>query len=322
MKIPEKHLSILGKIADSGDRRSLPVYIVGGVIRDTLLGRPSLDFDLMVEGDGISFAKDLATEFGCSFKEYPQFFTAKLQEIPDGIEEIDIASAREEEYPKPGALPIVRPSKITTDLARRDFTINAMCLPLSAFIESIIKGDSIRPFLIDPYNGCVDLDAKCVRILHDRSFIDDPTRIFRGARYAARIRGDFEANTLAHAKKAVDSNALATVSFFRIGNELRHIIQDDTAADALRILSDLGVFLSLGFGGFEVGEVVHKIELVKSASAKSKLQFSKIELPVLVYFLTNKLETLQREKIFNDWGFGKKGVFKTTTILQDLGVEE
>lgn len=321
MKIPSAQLEFLRKIVLLGEEQNISVYLVGGVIRDTLLGRPSLDFDLMVEGDGIAFAKEVAKEFNCTFKDHPQFLTAKLQNLSGGIQEMDIATAREEKYPVPGALPEVKSATITNDLNRRDFTINAMCILLKDFLDAVSREVSLRPLLIDPFNGCLDLDNKFLRILHERSFIDDPTRIFRGARYAARIGGTFEQVTLYEAREAINNNALSTVSFFRIGNELKHIVNDDTAENALNILYELGVFRVFGFPETQDLSKIYKIfSMARTAAEKANVKFPKIELPLLIYLLTEGTPSVQREKVFMDWGFGKKGIAKIAAALKNFGV--
>src|SRR6187200_3214815 len=147
-----------------------PVYLVGGAVRDLLLGRGSSDIDLVVVGD----AGKLAARLGAETVEHERFATAKVE--LDG-HEVDIATARTEAYPSPGALPVVEPAdSIEADLGRRDFTINAMAVPLSG-------GDG----LIDPHGGRADLENGLLRVLHARSFEDDPTRAIRAARYAARL---------------------------------------------------------------------------------------------------------------------------------------
>ncbi len=171
-----------------------PVYLVGGAVRDLLLGRGRADIDLVVEGD----AAALATRLGGEVVEHERFATAKAD--LDG-HEVDIATARAESYPHPGALPEVQPTAgIADDLARRDFTINAMAIPLRR-----------DPELIDPHRGREDLEAGLLRVLHGGSFEDDPTRALRAARYAARFDFELEPETAALLGRA----DLSTVSVDR-----------------------------------------------------------------------------------------------------------
>ncbi len=153
-----------------------PVYLVGGAVRDLLLGRGRADIDLVVEGD----AAALAERLGAEVTAHERFGTAKVK--LNG-HEVDIAGARSESYPQPGALPVVeRGADLAADLRRRDFTINAMAIPL--------RGE---PRLIDPHGGEADLAMRQLRVLHDGSFVDDPTRALRAARYAARFGFGLEA---------------------------------------------------------------------------------------------------------------------------------
>src|SRR3954453_17860618 len=151
------------------------VSLVGGAVRDLLLGEPGFDVDLAVEGDGQAFARALAAELGGRATTHDALGTARV-EYGDG-EHAAVGPARRERYESPAALPLVEPSTIEDDLFRRDFTINAMDVALTGESEGT---------LVDPFEGRRDLEAKTVRVLHDGSFVDDPTRIFRALRYAGR----------------------------------------------------------------------------------------------------------------------------------------
>jgi tRNA nucleotidyltransferase (CCA-adding enzyme) len=197
-----------------------PVYLVGGAVRDLLLGRGRADIDLVVVGD----AAALASRLGAEAKEHERFATAKVR--LDG-HEIDIATARAESYPQPGALPEVEPAAdVEIDLARRDFTINAIAIPL---------GD--EPRLIDPHGGRADLEAGLLRVLHPRSFVDDPTRALRAARYAARFDFSLEAETEA-LLRATD---LDTVSAERRQADLLRLAAEPKAARGFELLADWGL---------------------------------------------------------------------------------
>jgi tRNA nucleotidyltransferase/poly(A) polymerase len=142
-------------------------YLVGGAVRDLLLGAEHPDLDLAVEGDAV----ELARRLGAEPVAHERFSTATVD--LDGVR-VDLARTRAETYPHPGALPEVEPAPLERDLARRDFTVNAMALPLDG-----------RGQLVDPHGGRVDLRAGLLRVLHPGSFADDPTRALRAARYAA-----------------------------------------------------------------------------------------------------------------------------------------
>jgi tRNA nucleotidyltransferase (CCA-adding enzyme) len=199
---------------------SEPVYLVGGAVRDLLLGRGRADIDLVVEGD----ANALASRLGADVVSHERFATAKVK--LDG-HEVDIASARTESYPHPGSLPVVETAtRVEADLARRDFTINAMALPLLG-----------EPDLIDPHGGRTDLAAGQLRVLHPASFADDPTRALRAARYAARFDFGLEQGTAALLRDA----DLATVSTDRREAELLRLAAEEEAVQALALVAGWGL---------------------------------------------------------------------------------
>jgi tRNA nucleotidyltransferase (CCA-adding enzyme) len=189
-------------------------YLVGGAVRDLLLGAEHPDLDLAVEGDAAALARRL----GGQVTEHERFATATVE--VDGVR-VDLATSRRETYERPGALPTVEPAPIADDLARRDFTVNAMAVPLAG-----------EPELIDPHGGIDDLRAGLLRVLHDGSFTDDPTRALRAARYAARLGLTLEPRT-AELLAAAD---LASVSADRVEAELCRIARESDPAAALDLL--------------------------------------------------------------------------------------
>lgn len=197
-----------------------PVYLVGGAVRDLLLGHGRADIDLVVEGD----ATALASRLGGEVIEHERFATAKARL---GEHDVDIATARAEAYPHPGALPEVVPTAgIAADLARRDFTINAMAIPLRRDAE-----------LIDPHHGRADLESGLLRILHPGSFDDDPTRALRAARYAARFGFELEPDTSDLLREA----DLGTVSADRREAELLRLADETEAARGFGLLAEWGL---------------------------------------------------------------------------------
>jgi YfiH family protein len=217
-----------------------PVYLVGGAVRDLLLGRGRADVDLAVEGD----AAALAAKLGAEPAEHERFGTAKVR--LDG-HEVDVAGTRSETYPRPGALPVVSPAEsIRDDLGRRDFTINAMARPLREPAK-----------LIDPHGGEADLGAGLLRVLHPRSFLDDPTRALRAARYAARFEFALEPET----ENLLRATDLGTVSADRRRAELLRLAAEATAARGFELLAEWGL-VELREGGVElarrVGELLAK----------------------------------------------------------------
>jgi tRNA nucleotidyltransferase (CCA-adding enzyme) len=214
-----------------------PVYVVGGAVRDLLLGRGRADLDLVVEGDAAEFAAAL----GAEPREHERFGTAKV--VVDG-QEVDVAGARAETYAAPGALPDVSPAAgIEDDLGRRDFTINAMAIPL--------RGEAR---LIDPNDGRADLEAGLLRVLHRRSFVDDPTRAIRAARYAARFGFELEPET-AELLRATD---LETVSADRRRAELLRLAAEDSGPQGLALLGEWSL-VEPREGGFELAARVAQL---------------------------------------------------------------
>lgn len=214
-------------------RRGLPLYLVGGSIRDLLLEHPrlDLDLDLAVEGDVESLAEGVAAAVGARLVIHPRFGTASLSR-PDT--RLDLAQARGEHYDRPGALPSVYPATIAQDLARRDFSVNALALGLA--------GEQAGR-LLDPHEGRRDLAARRLRVLHDSSFQDDATRILRGLRYEARLGFRFEAATrhLLHR----DLSYLNTISGPRLRRELLAILTEGSAERILARAQSLGVLPAL-----------------------------------------------------------------------------
>jgi tRNA nucleotidyltransferase (CCA-adding enzyme) len=215
------------ELAEVAAAAPAPVYLVGGAVRDLLLGRGRADIDLVVEGD----PRELAAALGAAVLEWhPRFGTLKLAldaPAPAGTEVIDVAAARRESYARPGALPTVDPgAPIRTDLARRDFTINAMAVALGEPRE-----------LIDPYDGQADLEAGLLRVIHPGSFVDDPTRAIRAARYAARFGFGIEPGT----RELLRATDLGTVSAERRAAELRKLAAEESAVRALELLAGWGL---------------------------------------------------------------------------------
>lgn len=209
------------------------IYVVGGTVRDALLGASGPDLDLVLEPRGKrnlldELARHLVGWFGGSFGLHVAFGTARVK-LGFGLE-VDLAEAREEHYPHPGALPQVRPSSIARDLERRDFTVNALALRLAP-----------SPEIVDPFDGLSDLEARLLRPLHPLSFVEDPSRILRGVRLAARLGFRFSPEALAQIPAAVQPGVLEQTSKSRLRDELLLTLGEASATRALSLLADLGV---------------------------------------------------------------------------------
>ena len=211
--------------------RGQSLYLVGGVVRDLLLGRTNLDIDLVVEGDAVALAQELALSRGARITVHRHFGTAKLQW--DDLS-VDLATARSETYARPGALPTVKPGSIHDDLHRRDFTVNAIAVQLAP---------GHYGELLDPYGGRADLERKLIRVLHEKSFIDDATRIWRGIRYEQRLDFQMEPDTLELVRR--DREMLVSISGDRIRHELELVLTEDSPEQALRRADELGVLARL-----------------------------------------------------------------------------
>jgi len=226
-RLSSESLALIQRAGALAAEHQLGIYLVGGVVRDILLGRANSDLDLVVEGSAIKLAEALAGEVGGRLVVHRRFGTAK---ICTGNLTIDLAMARAETYARPGALPSVRPGSIRDDLARRDFTVNAIALRL---------GPTNLGNLVDPFDGQKDLDSKLIRILHDRSFIDDATRMLRAVRYEQRFGFRLEAAT----EKLLRQNVvmLRTISGDRTRHELELILKEERPEKALERAGDLGL---------------------------------------------------------------------------------
>ncbi|TMC00085.1 MAG: CCA tRNA nucleotidyltransferase, partial [Chloroflexi bacterium] len=233
-----------------GGREAVPAYLVGGPLRDLLLGHPSLDIDIAVEGDAIALAQTVLRGWGIQpdptastgalrVKTHAAFGTATIS--GEGFA-IDLATARAETYARPGALPDVQTASIHEDLLRRDFTINAMALRLDG---------AERGRLLDPAGGQADLEAGRIRVLHARSFQDDATRILRAARYEARLGFRVEEETLAWLQR--DLPYLNTISGARLHHEFARTLAEGQPERALLRLQQLGG-LEAVFSGLKIDE--------------------------------------------------------------------
>jgi tRNA nucleotidyltransferase (CCA-adding enzyme) len=213
-----------------------PVYLVGGAVRDLLLGRERADVDIAVEGDAAAIGRRLGGEI----RAHERFATATVS-VDGG--EIDLVTARSETYARPGALPEVRPASLSEDLARRDFTVNAMSVPLVG-----------EPELIDPHGGLDDLREGTLRVLHERSFVDDPTRALRAARYAARYGFALEPET----ERLLREADLDTVSRDRVRAELRKLAREDRPRRGFELLDEWGL-IEFDSGAPELIEAVSEV---------------------------------------------------------------
>ena len=202
--------------------------MVGGPVRDVILGQDINDLDFGIEGDALSFSRVIARELNGEVIDHPQFMTTSV--IAPDIK-IDLATSRKETYTGHGMLPQVVPGSVSDDLARRDFSINAMAIPLW----------QEHPKLLDPYGGLIDLNARLIRVLHGKSFNEDPTRLFRAIKYESRLGFSIATDSLSMMFSAVENEVMSMVSGARIRRELELIFSEPTALAIISRSQALGL---------------------------------------------------------------------------------
>ena len=259
---------ISGQAAKLGQR----AYLVGGLVRDLLLGYPNFDLDLVVEGDAVKLAQKAAQASQAKLLAHHRFGTAKLRYENFTL---DLATARKETYARPGALPAVTPGTLKDDLVRRDFSINAMAI-------SLAPNDYGE--LVDPYQGKNDLEHHLIRILHPGSFTDDATRILRGVCYEQRFDFEFEAQTARLLKR--DIPMLDTISGDRIRHELEHIFEEDRPELVIERLGTLGVLHRINPSLKGDGWIAEKFD--EARRLKKPTQLPSLYFCLLVYSFSKK----------------------------------
>jgi tRNA nucleotidyltransferase (CCA-adding enzyme) len=236
-KIPGGVRGLLRTIGRLADERQIQAYAVGGCVRDWCLGLQRVtDVDVAVEGDGIAMARAIAHRLHGAVETHEQFGTATIcGRGPRGMR-VDVASCRREVYARPAAYPRVSAGTLEDDLFRRDFTINAMAVRL----------DPDRfGMLIDPFQGLRDPRGRLLRMLHERSFLDDPSRILRGVRFAVRFHLRWERGTADALRRAVAAGALGRLNAGRLSKELARMLDEpDPRACLVQLASLLGTYWS------------------------------------------------------------------------------
>ena len=237
-RLPKDVLDILEKAGALGRSRQTPVYVVGGFVRDLLLKTPNHDIDLVVEGDGIGFARAFAGVFGGRVRVHKKFLTSVVIFPGAGGKEerVDVATARLEYYESPAALPTVEHSSIKMDLYRRDFTINALAIRL----DCEPMGE-----IVDFFGGQKDIRDRVIRVLHTLSFVEDPTRCLRAVRFEQRYHFRIGPATEKLIKNDVSLKLLDKLSPSRLFNEFEHICAEETAILCIRRLHELGILQAI-----------------------------------------------------------------------------
>ena len=230
-RLDKNVFKLLERIAQVGDRLNLSVYAVGGFVRDLLLNIPNQDVDIVVEGEGISFASHLTEEFGGRMKSHEKFGTSVVI-FPDGYR-IDVATARMEYYQHPGALPTVEKSSVKSDLFRRDFTINCMAVKLTGANAFC---------LIDFFNGERDLKNREIHVLHSLSFIEDPCRLFRAIRFEQRFGFAMGKQAESFMRTTIKKRLVDSLSGTRLFNEIKLLLKEKRPMDCIHRMREFDLF--------------------------------------------------------------------------------
>ncbi len=229
-RLPKKTIDLLNIIREVADEAGYTAYAVGGFVRDILLRIPNNDIDVVIEGDGIDFAAKLTSRLDGRMRPHKKFNTAVVI-LKDG-QRVDVATARMEYYAHPAALPTVQMSAIRNDLYRRDFSINAMAVRLNGKKPNT---------LLDFFGGQADVKDHAIRILHNLSFVEDPTRAFRAVRFEARYGFSMGKQTMALLKSAIKAKLFHHLSDSRLFAELKLILGERRPARAIHRLNELGL---------------------------------------------------------------------------------
>jgi len=233
LTLPKDLHKFIAPLVKKAQSAVIPVYLVGGCVRDILLKKKSQDVDIVVEGPATTLARDSAKSMRAELVSHPQFLTYTL--VFKSGRHLDIATARVETYPEPAALPVVEPASIQDDLYRRDFSINAIALSLN---------ENDFGHIWDPFGGVEDLKAGKVRVLHSESFKDDPTRVFRAARFAGRFGYELDWRTREWLTECIEQQLPSRLSGARLREELIPLLMETDPRPAFRILQEWG---GLGF---------------------------------------------------------------------------
>ncbi len=281
-----KIIRTLRRAGQLGRRRGEEVFLVGGSVRDLLLDIDDMDMDLAVVGDGMAFANEYVTRHGGRVVCYHRFATA-LMVLP-GAMKLDVVSARWEQYRHPGALPAVEPGALVHDLYRRDFTINSMAIQLSG-----------RRFgrLVDPFGGRRDLARGTIEVMHNLSFVDDPTRMIRAVRFEGRYGFRMSSRTRHLLRQAAAANMLDRISGQRLRDELLILLREPKPLPAIRRLGRLGILESLQSGLRLTPELIERLKRIGRYLSQWDKRWPGDELSVWLAYLLGLLSPLSLAEV-------------------------
>lgn len=244
--LPAELQKVLQDVNAAIKDRGYRAYLVGGIVRDVLLGNRTGDLDIVVEGDAVEAARIIGSRYGSAVKIHDRFKTATTTIGRNW--KADFVTAREEKYPAPGALPDISPSSLYNDLFRRDFTVNTLAVSLEDYS------------LIDYFRGMDDIRDRKLRVLHDKSFIDDPTRIFRCLRFETQLCFEIETKTRLLLEEAVDAGFPLLLSIDRLGNEFERLLAADGFGRIFLRMHELGILEQLYGTEYSVDAVFKLLE--------------------------------------------------------------
>ncbi|MBU4478225.1 MAG: CBS domain-containing protein [Candidatus Omnitrophica bacterium] len=308
--LPEKIRALLKTSGAIADELKISAYAVGGFVRDIILGRENFDVDIVVEANAINYAQVLGRGLGAQMKSHQRFKTAKLM-LPDGLH-IDIAMARTESYAHPAALPVVESSSLSEDLYRRDFTINTLAMGLNKDNFGV---------LIDCFGAEKDIREKRIRVLHDLSFVEDPTRILRAVRFEQRLDFVIDKHTENLIRAAVDLEMFDRLQKFRIGDELMLLLNEPHPVKVIRRMAQLHELRFIHPKIRLNKAMLGMLESVDDVLGWYKLTFSGVALRQWIVYLLVIIDTLSAAEcteIFRHFGF-KKAVKDCIMLVKGRG---
>ena len=266
-------------VQDIARDAGMNIYLTGGAVRDIISGFPIRDLDFTVQGNPLKLQKPL--EHAGALVALADDDLKTLHLVLPGNVRAEISTARTERYEKTGKPPIIAPGTIIEDLRRRDFTINAMALSLNP---------GSRGLLMDPFNGAADIEAKLIRILHNYSFMEDPSRLIRAARFAARFHWPLEERTQARVQSAKENNYIEYITDRAIGQEIEQLAYEDDPLHIVRVLEkeDWLKVLNPHWSTAKV-DAAGLSELMKTRQQMNQLGYMPDPSPAVLYFLTARL---------------------------------
>ena len=289
-----KEIKILKEIGEFAETKKLPLWAVGGFVRDFYLGKKTYDIDICVEGKIDNLLSFCRKKYGAKITRFETFGTARVS-LANGLK-LDFVRCRKEVYPKPAALPQVKPSSLKEDLFRRDFTANAAAL-------SLLPREFFKSY--DFFEAEKAIKKGYIKILHDKSFIDDPTRIFRAIRFAARFNWDIEKNTLSLLKKAVKENYLLLLSRARLNHEFIKILEEKKPLAALKMLEKFDI-LKYYSENLKIPKNIEKLNALPERLAllafysKDEILLKNLTLPRAIYMQAEEdFKLLKNQKTVN-----------------------